>query len=136
MTRESAGFALHGSNFLLEFIYDGMPVVLDIEGGRISQVIQNLVINAYHAMSNGGTITVALEDVEAVSLSRFGATCISVLATLTRVSRTMLSTKSLIPISRHELKATDSGWPFLIRSYASIKVTLKCAESRAQAQSS
>lgn len=72
--RESADFVLHGSNVMLKFSGDQSPLLLDIDGGQISQVIQNLVINARQAMPDGGTINVALENANAESLARFNAT--------------------------------------------------------------
>ncbi len=56
--KESTEFVLHGSNLEVEFdMADDLdPVEIDV--GQISQVINNLVINAMQAMPNGGKIYV------------------------------------------------------------------------------
>ncbi|MHB8809509.1 MAG: hybrid sensor histidine kinase/response regulator [Desulfobulbaceae bacterium] len=58
LLREAAEFSLRGSNCLYRFdIADDLwPVMAD--SGQISQVINNLIINADQAMPDGGTITV------------------------------------------------------------------------------
>jgi PAS domain S-box-containing protein len=60
---ESAGFALRGSDLRHEFIIpeDLWPVEMD--EGQIGQVVQNLIINANHAMPNGGTVTITCRNV-------------------------------------------------------------------------
>ena len=65
--RESAQFVLHGSNVDLKFsgIPDsGTPPVMDVDGGQISQLVQNLVLNARQAMPDGGTIRISCEAVD------------------------------------------------------------------------
>ena len=59
LLREAVEFTLRGSNCLHRFdIADDLwPVMAD--SGQISQVINNLIINADQAMPKGGTITVA-----------------------------------------------------------------------------
>ncbi|MBI4849465.1 MAG: PAS domain S-box protein [Nitrospirae bacterium] len=61
--KESAGFALMGSNirFDLSIADDLRPVKID--EGQISQVINNLVINANQAMPDGGAIHMRAENV-------------------------------------------------------------------------
>ncbi|MDW7649746.1 MAG: ATP-binding protein [Bacillota bacterium] len=55
---ETIPFLLRGTNIKVRFNFtDGLPAV-DIDSGQISQMINNLVINAIQAMPNGGTITV------------------------------------------------------------------------------
>ena len=56
--QEGVQFTLRGSNSLFRFeIQDGLwPVLADID--QISQVVNNLIINADQAMPSGGTITV------------------------------------------------------------------------------
>ena len=56
--REAVDFSLRGSNVRsqLEIAPDLWPA--DIDAGQISQVINNLVINACQAMPEGGTIHV------------------------------------------------------------------------------
>ena len=52
---ESVGFALRGANVRADFhvAMDLWPV--DIDEGQINQVLHNVVLNAVHAMSEGGT---------------------------------------------------------------------------------
>lgn len=63
LLRESANFVLSGSNVRCEFsISDGLPPV-EADEGQISQVINNLLINANQAMPDGGIINIAAEAV-------------------------------------------------------------------------
>jgi PAS domain S-box-containing protein len=56
--RESAGFVLHGSKVACDcLIPDNLPLV-NIDKGQISQVIQNIVLNAKDAMPEGGSIEI------------------------------------------------------------------------------
>ncbi|MBI5141638.1 MAG: HDOD domain-containing protein [Nitrospirae bacterium] len=59
---DTTQFVLRGSNIKCEFSLpaDLKPVEVDV--GQISQVINNLVINAKHAMPNGGTINISAEN--------------------------------------------------------------------------
>ncbi len=53
---DSVEFILAGSNVKCELNFDpGLPAV-DVDAGQISQVVQNLVLNADQAMPEGGTI--------------------------------------------------------------------------------
>ena len=63
LIRQSVIFALHGSNVRCVFdIADGLfPVQVD--SGQISQVINNLVINADQAMPDGGIVTIVARNV-------------------------------------------------------------------------
>jgi len=62
MVRESAAFVLHGSNVSCSCRIPDDLWLVDIDKGQISQVIQNLVINADHAMLQGGDITISCEN--------------------------------------------------------------------------
>jgi PAS domain S-box-containing protein len=62
LIKETAGFALSGSRVRHDFFFDDELWLLDIDEGQISQVIQNLVINADHAMPDGGTISISCEN--------------------------------------------------------------------------
>lgn len=55
---ESANFVLHGSSVSCQFNIPDYLWLVDIDSGQISQVIQNLVINAKHAMPDGGEIKI------------------------------------------------------------------------------
>jgi signal transduction histidine kinase/ActR/RegA family two-component response regulator len=60
--KESANFALSGSKSRCEFYFPDDLWPVDMDEGQISQVIQNLVINADQAM-NGGTIIISGENI-------------------------------------------------------------------------
>ncbi len=69
VVRESAEFVLHGTGVALSFdcSSEGKDVlVADIDNGQISQVIQNIIINARQAMNDEGSINVAFSHVETV----------------------------------------------------------------------
>ncbi len=59
LIEESAAFALHGSNVRCDLSFaEGLwPVTID--AGQISQVLNNLIINAVQAMPDGGAIAIA-----------------------------------------------------------------------------
>lgn len=61
--RDSAAFVLHGGNVSCTYnIPDDLWFAL-VDRGQISQVIQNIVLNARHAMPGGGAIEVRCENV-------------------------------------------------------------------------
>lgn len=63
LVEKCARFVLTGQNIQLKLEYPGeeiWPVVIDDR--QISQVIQNLIINAREAMPRGGTITIGFEN--------------------------------------------------------------------------
>jgi PAS domain S-box-containing protein len=62
--KESVNFVLHGSNVKCEFSMSDDLKCCDIDEGQISQVINNLIINAYQSMPEGGTIRVEAENIE------------------------------------------------------------------------
>lgn len=62
VVKDSAQFALHGSNVEAEFNLPPNLWPVEIDEGQIGQVIQNLVINAVQAMTNGGKIRIALDN--------------------------------------------------------------------------
>jgi len=61
--RESATFACRGSQVRCDFFLPTDLWPAEVDPGQISQVIQNLTINANQAMPTGGTITISLENV-------------------------------------------------------------------------
>lgn len=61
--RESIDFATRGSKVKVNFSLDELSPV-DIDQGQISQVINNLIINATQAMPNGGHITIRGRNVK------------------------------------------------------------------------
>jgi len=61
--KDSANFVLHGDKVACRY---GIPEdlwLVDIDKGQMSQVIQNIVLNASHAMPEGGIISVTCENV-------------------------------------------------------------------------
>jgi PAS domain S-box-containing protein len=65
MTRiimDSAGFVLRGSNVRCDFKLPDDLWDVEVDGGQMSQVINNLIINADQAMPEGGIITVRAEN--------------------------------------------------------------------------
>ena len=63
LVRESATFALHGSNVDCEIDIAPDLGAADVAAGQISQVLHNLLINADQAMADGGTIRVSCRKV-------------------------------------------------------------------------
>jgi len=63
LATESAGFALRGSNVKCEFSFPDDLWNVEADEGQLSQVVNNLLINAAHAMPDGGTIQVACRNV-------------------------------------------------------------------------
>jgi signal transduction histidine kinase/CheY-like chemotaxis protein len=62
--KESVKFVLHGSNVKCEFSMSDDLKCSEIDEGQISQVINNLIINADQSMPNGGTIKVEAENID------------------------------------------------------------------------
>ncbi|MGE5444839.1 MAG: ATP-binding protein, partial [Ignavibacteriales bacterium] len=62
--RESASFALRGSNVRCEFSIEDNLWDAEIDQGQIAQVISNLVINAQQSMPQGGVIKISANNTE------------------------------------------------------------------------
>jgi PAS domain S-box-containing protein len=62
LVRDSAVFALRGSNVRCHFYVPENLWPVDVDAGQISQVINNVIINADQAMPEGGIITVRAEN--------------------------------------------------------------------------
>ncbi|RMH09209.1 MAG: PAS domain S-box protein [Nitrospirae bacterium] len=60
---ETAEFALRGSNVRCELDLPETLWPVEVDEGQMSQVIQNLIINADHAMPNGGIIRITASNV-------------------------------------------------------------------------
>ncbi len=56
LAKESVNFILRGSNVKCEFSIPADLWHVEADEGQISQVLNNLIINATHAMSEGGTL--------------------------------------------------------------------------------
>ncbi|OGW36603.1 MAG: hypothetical protein A2010_03265 [Nitrospirae bacterium GWD2_57_9] len=63
LIREASGFALRGSRVRCEIAVSEGLHLADVDEGQISQVVHNLVINADHAMPEGGTIDIRCSNV-------------------------------------------------------------------------
>ncbi len=61
--RDSAGFVLHGDKVACNYTIPDELWMADIDKGQISQVIQNIVINASQAMPDGGNININAENI-------------------------------------------------------------------------
>ena len=59
---DSADFVLHGSPVVCDYNIQDDLWQVDVDAGQISQVIQNIVINARHAMPDGGVIEVSCQN--------------------------------------------------------------------------
>ncbi len=64
---ESANFVLHGSPVFCRFNIPDNLWLVDIDAGQISQVIQNLAMNAKHAMPDGGEINISCTNIKDIS---------------------------------------------------------------------
>jgi PAS domain S-box-containing protein len=62
LVRESADFVLHGSNVSRTYQIADDLWMAEVDKGQISQVVQNLAINADHAMPIGGELTIHCEN--------------------------------------------------------------------------
>jgi len=60
---ESANFVLHGSQVACHYNFPDTLWEVDVDSGQIGQVIQNITINAKHAMPEGGTITISCANI-------------------------------------------------------------------------
>lgn len=63
LLKESALFALSGSNVQCEFSISNNLWAVEIDEGQINQVINNLIINAIQSMPEGGRIKLTAENV-------------------------------------------------------------------------
>ncbi len=66
--KEAVELVLSGSNVRCEFHVDATIANIEADPGQISQVINNLVINARQAMPNGGIVRIQAGNAEAQSL--------------------------------------------------------------------
>ncbi len=61
---DSADFVLHGSHVSCDYTFPDDLWMVNVDSGQIGQVIQNIVINARHAMPEGGRIDIRCDNVE------------------------------------------------------------------------
>ncbi|HET6371588.1 MAG TPA: ATP-binding protein, partial [Nitrospiria bacterium] len=62
LLKDSAGFALRGSNVRSEFLLSDDLWPVEIDEGQINQVVHNLVINAQQAMPQGGMVRISAKN--------------------------------------------------------------------------
>jgi PAS domain S-box-containing protein len=62
LIKETAPFALRGSNVRLEIALPYDPWTVEVDEGQISQAINNIVINANEAMPAGGTLKIRVRN--------------------------------------------------------------------------
>lgn len=63
LIKDSAGFVLHGSEVSCKYHFVDDLWLVDIDEGQMSQVIQNVTLNAKHAMPDGGEIMIECENI-------------------------------------------------------------------------
>jgi PAS domain S-box-containing protein len=61
--KDSADFVLHGDRIACRYDIPDNLWLVDVDRGQMSQVIQNIVINAKHAMPAGGNIKIKCENI-------------------------------------------------------------------------
>ncbi len=64
LIRDSAGFAMRGSNVRCDFSFAEDLLPVDADAGQIGQAFNNLVINACQAMPEGGAIKIDAQNVD------------------------------------------------------------------------
>lgn len=64
LIRDSAEFVLHGSQVSCSYNFPENLWLVDVDKGQISQVIQNIIINARQAMVEGGMVRIECANVK------------------------------------------------------------------------
>lgn len=68
LIKESAEFILAGSNVVCKYTISNDVWLVDVDSGQISQVVQNIIINAKEAMEAGGVIEITCENIDRHSI--------------------------------------------------------------------
>ncbi|MFZ5799742.1 MAG: PAS domain-containing hybrid sensor histidine kinase/response regulator [Thermodesulfobacteriota bacterium] len=63
LVKEACGFILSGSNVKAVYEFSDNLWPVEIDSGQVSQVLQNLAMNAIQAMIQGGTIRISAENI-------------------------------------------------------------------------
>ena len=63
LIKDSANFSLRGSNVRHEYFFQDDLYPVEVDEGQLNQVLNNLLINADHAMPEGGTIMLRAENI-------------------------------------------------------------------------
>jgi len=66
--KDSANFVLHGDMVACQYEIPEDLWLVDIDKGQVSQVIQNIVLNASHAMPEGGIIKIHCENLPSANI--------------------------------------------------------------------
>lgn len=61
--QDAAGFAVRGTKAVCEYDFAEDLWLAEVDTGQLGQVLQNLAINAVHAMPEGGTIRIAARNI-------------------------------------------------------------------------
>lgn len=64
LIKESADFVLRGSSVSCSYDFPKDLKLVNVDTGQFSQVIQNLIINAIHAMPKGGCVDIYCSNIE------------------------------------------------------------------------
>jgi two-component system cell cycle sensor histidine kinase/response regulator CckA len=67
VVKDSANFVLRGDNVTCRYFFPDDLWLVDIDKGQISQVVQNIILNASNAMPGGGIVEVSCENVSSAS---------------------------------------------------------------------
>lgn len=84
LVKDSADFVLHGAAISCEYKFDKDLWPVSADSGQLGQVIQNIVLNGIHSMTDGGTLQIRCENiedstaVETVSLPEGKFVCIAI----------------------------------------------------------
>ena len=71
LVKNSATFSLRGSNVRCKFFISEDLLPVEVDEGQIGQVINNLVLNADHAMPEGGIIEIGAENITLTADNEF-----------------------------------------------------------------
>jgi PAS domain S-box-containing protein len=84
---ESANFILHGDKVACRYDFPPSLWLVDIDKGQISQVVQNIILNASQSMPGGGMIDVSCENVTASDIRDFDAPAVGRFVKVTIMDR-------------------------------------------------
>lgn len=68
--KDSAEFVLHGGNVFCAYQIPDDLWFAEVDKGQISQVIQNIILNAKHAMPGGGVIQISCANIDSIAAER------------------------------------------------------------------
>ncbi len=71
LVKHSATFSLRGSNVSCDFSISENLLPVEVDEGQIGQVINNLVLNADHAMPEGGILKICAENIVLLEANEF-----------------------------------------------------------------